>query len=94
MAILMDLRDGDAPRVIATRYGLDIHTVYNVRAYGLLPRSWTLWREDATVYCDDRSGDLVTWETTNPSAVRVGRRRVPEAADPHRRALARNANDA
>jgi hypothetical protein len=76
MAILMDLRAGDPPCLIARRYGLDIHTVYNVRAYGLLPRPWTLWRVGTTVYCDDGSGDPVTWRTNNPAAVRVGRHRV------------------
>jgi hypothetical protein len=79
MAILMALQAGDPPRVIATRYGLDVHTVYNVRARGLLPRSWTLWRLGTTVYCDDGSGDVVTWTTTDPAAARVGRGRVQEA---------------
>jgi hypothetical protein len=74
MAILMELHAGRPPKAIARRFGLDIHTVYNVRAYGLLPRSWTFWRVGATVYCDDGSGELVRWKTADARAARVGRR--------------------
>jgi hypothetical protein len=76
MAILMELHAGRRPKAIARRFGLDIHTVYNVRAYGLLPRSWAFWRIGGTVYCDDGSGDLVKWKTRDPRAARVGRGRL------------------
>jgi hypothetical protein len=76
MAILIELRAGRPPKAIAKRFGLDIHTVYNVRAYGLLPRSWTFWRIGATVYCDDGSAELVRWKTADARTVRVGRRRL------------------
>jgi len=80
MAILMALRAGRSPKAIAKRFGLDVHTVYNVRAYGLLPRPWTFWRVGATVYCNDGSGELVRWKTADARAARVGRRRLRSAA--------------
>jgi hypothetical protein len=89
MAILMELHAGRPPRAIARRFGLDIHTVYNVRAYGLLPRRWMFWRVGVTVYCDDGSGDLVTWRTIDPRAARVGRDRLRSRVTTTRRSTAR-----